>query len=470
MEIRKKPSSTVNITAEYRLLNSLIKRPEFRDDARITEDLLTDETAKSLLEAIRKLNDRNIEITPASLYQAGTEIDYNVTRQIVDAIFDIDENGASNLNDIIPVLETSKKKRLIASQIELAKQSLQTPGNIDTESLRSFIYEAENLLNKEEIDSPIIDINQWIDLYLEELDQRKLGIKYSYGDVFLDEFLYKGAAPKHITTLAGSTGSGKSFFTLNIINNLIERNAPCIYLSLEMGDIDTFDRLVSLRCGIESADLYNSEYVDSIKEAVERERDILSQNTNFYFCQDPDIDMTKLRSIIREFKQRTKNDYAFVAIDLLTMMREFSTTTGSTAQSIEVAMNKLSTIAKTENVHIFGVVQFGRNADSNKIHSIEELGNLRPSLNDIKNSNAIAERSRVVLGLFHPKQYVDKYLVPLNAPGCENFEDTLELQILKNSHGGVGKIFKYMLISEQFKILPIEDENEAKMEILANSF
>ena len=246
-------------------------------------------------------------------------------------------------------------------------------------------------------------------------------------------------------------------------------NSPCIYLSLEMGEIDTFDRLVSLRCGIPSGDLYLPENIDSIYEAVEEERQKLKNNKNFYFCEDPGIDITKLRSIIREFKHRTKQDYAFIVIDLLTMMREFKATANSNmANSIEIAMNELSALAKTENVHIFGVVQFGRQADNIKIHSIEELNELRPNLNAIKNANAIAERSRVVLGLFHPKLYVDKYLVPLNAPGCENFEDTIEVQILKNSNGSAGKIFKYMLIPEQFKLMPIEDEVEKRMDELSD--
>ena len=150
-------------------------------------------------------------------------------------------------------------------------------------------------------------------------------------------------------------------------------------------------------------------------------------------------------------------------------MREFKATANSNmANSIEIAMNELSALAKTENVHIFGVVQFGRQADNIKIHSIEELNELRPNLNAIKNANAIAERSRVVLGLFHPKLYVDKYLVPLNAPGCDNFEDTIEVQILKNSNGSAGKIFKYMLIPEQFKLMPIEDEVEKRMDELSD--
>ena len=465
----RRPSNEVVVAAEYRLLNALIKKPEFRDDSRISVDLFSDVVAQSIFEAIYELADEKIEITPASLFQRGASIDFGVTESIINKVFSIDEDGASTLDDIIPPLLEAKDKYYLLNKLEDIRLNLQRPGNINTEEVLKSLYEIDDRLNTRQINSPIITMDQWIDNYEDELEQRRAGKKYSYGDMFLDEFLYKGAVPGSITTAAATTGSGKSLFALNIINNLINMNSPCIYLSLEMGEIDTFDRLVSLRCGIPSGDLYLPENIDSIYEAVEEERQKLKNNKNFYFCEDPGIDITKLRSIIREFKHRTKQDYAFIVIDLLTMMREFKATANSNmANSIEIAMNELSALAKTENVHIFGIVQFGRQADNIKIHSIEELNELRPNLNAIKNANAIAERSRVVLGLFHPKLYVDKYLVPLNAPGCENFEDTIEVQILKNSNGSAGKIFKYMLIPEQFKLMPIEDEVEKRMDELSD--
>ena len=465
----RRPSNEVVVAAEYRLLNALIKRPEFRNDGRVSVDLLSDITARSIFDAIYELADEKIEITPASLFQRAASIDFSVTEPIINRIFSIDENGASSLDDILPPLQEAKDKFYLLNKLEDIRLDLQKPGDIDTSEVLKKLYEIDDRLSTRQINSPIINMNQWIDNYEGELENRRSGKKYSYGDAFLDDFLYKGAAPGIITTAAATTGSGKSLFALNLINNLINMNSPCIYLSLEMGEIDTFDRLVSLRCGIPSNDLYSPEYIDSIYDAVEAERKKLQSNTNFYFCEDPSIDITKLRSIIREFKHRTRQDYAFIVIDLLTMMREFKASNNSNlANSSEIAMNELSALAKTENVHIFGVVQFGRQADNIKIHSIEELNELRPNLNAIKNANAIAERSRVVLGLFHPKLYVDKYLVPLNVPGADTFEDTIEVQILKNSNGSAGKIFKYMLLPEQFKLLPLEDETEKKMDQLAN--
>ena len=255
---------------------------------------------------------------------------------------------------------------------------------------------------------------------------------------------------------------GKSTYVLSLIDTLISENVPCLYLSLEMGAIDTMDRLISRRCGISNADLYNPqiENIDGVIDAVKLEKEALSGNNNFYFCESTDIDMHKLRGLIREFKQKTHADYGFVAIDLLTQMKNFMSASNgsSTASAMEIGMNQLNALAKEENVHILGVVQFRRDSDSIKIHDVDQIDMLRPTLTDIKNSGAIAERSRVVLSVFRKKYYAERYL--RDDPDAENLPDIMEVQVLKNSSGSSGHIFKYMFDTEHFKLKPLLEESE----------
>ena len=462
--INKRPSSNAVIQAEYRLLNALALRKEYRKDSRITEELFTSETAKSIYEAILSLDNKEIEVTSASLLQAGLEIDFNVTKQLIDAIFNVDKDGASTLDDILPSLANERKKQSLISKIDDIKFLLQEPGNIDSNKLLEQLYHLDEEANKSTIeDSPLLNLRQWSDLYIEDLESRKLGRKYSYGDVLLDDNIVKGAYPGAMTIIAGTTSSGKSAFVLSLVNNLIEQNLPCMYLSLEMGSVDTFDRFVAMRCGIPNDELYKPENADSIIEAVRKERDSLANRKNFYFSEDPSISIPKLRSLIREFKQRTHQDYCLIVIDLLTQLKGIMSAKNgqNTATSIELAVNELNEIAKSENVHIIGVVQFNRETDNVKIHSVEDIQDLRPSLANIKNSAAFAERGRVVLSLMRPKYYAEKYLVPINAPGAEDVEDILEVQILKNSSGQTGQILKYTFDGPVFKILPIVEEEDS---------
>ena len=138
----------------------------------------------------------------------------------------------------------------------------------------------------------------------------------------------------------------------------------------------------------------------------------------------------------------------------------------SVPAAMECGMNSLNELAKSENVHILGVVQLNRDADDKRILTEEDADNIQPTLADIKNSAAIAERCRVVLSLVRPKYYTDKYL---NEDGAfDDKEDVLKLAILKNSSGYTGKVLKYLYDGEHFNITPLmskEDEMMNELEL-----
>lgn len=467
----KRPSFQAVVIAEYRLLNALAKNEESRKDPRVTEDLFVDEVAKSAYEAIQDLVDRGLEITPASLLQSAGNIDFNVTQQVVQTIWDIDRQGASSLDDILDTLSNARIKNDLLEKLDLVKDKVNEPGTLNAEEVLADLYSMDELVqNKGKSRSVLKNFNEWVDEYVEELEQRKAGKKYSYGDLLLDDYLYKGAYPGAITLCCASTNMGKSTYVLYLINSLLENNLPCMYLSLEMSGADTMDRLIAMRCGINNEDLYNPdpENIDNIIETVNAEKEALLGRKNFYFCEDPDIDIRKLRSLIREFKQRSHSDYCFVAIDLLTQMKDFmsSSNGANTATAMEISMNTLNALAKSENCHIFGVAQFKRDSDDIKVKSVADIEACRPNLASIKNSGALAERSRVVLSVFRKKYYSDRYLQGI--PEADNLPDIMEVQVLKNSSGASGRTLRYMFDTDHFKLLPLMSEEEEKLETLKN--
>ena len=120
----KKPSYEAVLTAEYRLLNAIAKKPEYLDDPKVSSNLFVDEVAKSIYEGLDSLYKRHIPITEASLMQSCQEIDYNVTNNEVKGVFAIDNNGADTLDDIIPVLVTEINKKNISEKIDSIKKIL----------------------------------------------------------------------------------------------------------------------------------------------------------------------------------------------------------------------------------------------------------------------------------------------------------------------------------------------------------
>ncbi len=469
--MKENNTTTRIVQAEYRLLHCVLTHRECLDDARVTDGLFIHPSAKSIFNTICDLSKRGVAITKAELLQSCKDI--GVTPSVIDTIFNVDDVNPS-LDTILPDLLNEQLKTKLIQRLDLIKESINLNTDINTDDILKQLYECDDLvLHSTKNTSPLMNIEEWSNEYIEDLQQRKLGKKYTYGDLNLDEEMFKGAYPGAITTIAASTGSGKSTFVLNLMNNLIEQNTPCMYISLEMGAVDTMDRLIAMRKGIPNDELYNQGNIDSVIESVEEEKRNLLTRNKFYFVEDPSIDLTKLRSMIREFKQRTHEDYCLVAIDLLTQLKGFNVSANkgtSNAMSIELAMNDLNALAKEENVHIIGVVQFRRDSDSIKISSLDDLERARPTLGEIKNSGAISERSRVVLGIFRPKMVAERFRQALTEPeqtALDNMSDIMEVQVLKNSAGNVGRIFKYMFDNQCFRLLPLVDETQAKINALA---
>lgn len=466
-EYKKSAGLNSEVVSEYRLLNALVRNKNYIDDSRVTADIFINETAKSLYESIILLYSQNIEITPASLYQAGYNIDYNVSNQIVQEVFNIDEKGASSLDDIIASLKNIQNKNIIVDKLNLLANRVSNPGTLDIDNTLGKLYELDEIVAKSgKSNSKLLSYDEWANRYIDDLEQRKLGRKYSFGDPLLDKYLFKGAAPGNITVVTAATNMGKSTYVLSLIDNLIDNNTPCMYISLEMGTIDTFDRLIAKRLGIENQELYKPENMEGIIEQVKEEKENMSTRKNFYFCEATGVDINKLKSLIREFKQKTKKDYCLIAIDLLSGMKGFMNANNgsSTANTIEVNMNRLEELAKEENVHILGVVQLNRQSDNSKINHVEQINALRPSLGDVKNSAAYAEKATTLLSLFRPKYYADRYCK--SDPASETMEDILEVQVLKDRNAQSGKIFKYIFDGKFFKLLPLMDDEVDKLEKL----
>lgn len=461
-EKKLKPSQNNVVLAEYRLLNALLNKDIF-NDTRINENLFVDTVAKSVYQGIKALYDSNTPITPASLLQSCGNIDYNVNQGVIQTIFDIEHNEVTNIDDILVTLKDAELKSAVIDKLDNIKQTVSQAGLLDQNNVLSSLYDvSETVEDYKKSDSKLMSYSEWSDKYIEDLKLRAEGKFNSFGDPLLDKFFFRGAMGGKITIVASASSMGKSTFVLNLMDGLLEQNTPCLYLSLEMGTIDTFDRLISKKTGINAKDLYDKDTVDGVIAQVESEKKRLQNYKNFYFSEESGVDIARLQCIIKEFKQRTHQDYCLVAIDLLSSMRGFMAESNSmsSAQSIEVQLNKLETLAKTENVHIVGVVQIRRNNDSGHLTTLDDVEKFRPTINQIKNSSAYFEKAEQLLILFRKKYYIEKYFANDPTINMSSIPDILEVQVLKNRSGKTGTILKYMYESELFKVYPLADEEQ----------
>lgn len=455
----ERKNSDYLLIAEFRLLNGLLSHPEWLNDSRVYVDLLMHSTAKAIFEAISHHVERSSLISQSSLFQTANEIDYNISQETIAYLYSLN-NENPDLNDLLRVLNKGTQKYNLKKVLDDLTEHVNSHDDIDISIVSNNLGDLTKIVNESFDKSLLKSSKDWSDQYSEELKNRLSGKLYSFGDMHLDKVLPRKASPGQTIIVAGSTGSGKSTFALGLVNGFINLNIPSVYISLEMDAIASYDRIFAQRVEIPVNDMYSSgdELLPIIK-AFEIERKEFDKSKNFYFVEEPNLSIAHIHSIIKEFKQRTNNDYAIVIIDLLTMIKEFQETNNglNLANAIESGMNKINAIAKEENVCILGIVQFNREADSMKINSLDELEMLRPQINHIKNAHAIAERARVVVSAFRKKYYAVRLLSHI--PEVDDLEDIMECQVLKNSQGQVGQIFKYLFEGEIFKLTPIEDED-----------
>lgn len=238
-----------------------------------------------------------------------------------------------------------------------------------------------------------------------------------------------------------------------------------MYYSLEMGETDTFDRMMALRSNIDMEDLVNpadQETWQMIKDQIKAQFDILKQNPNFRFSECASISLTQVKQDIKKFQQDIGQEYCIIVFDLLSMVKEFMITDDkgmNFAQGIEVAINILNAMAKELGFHYIAVLQMNRKSEGEgRADDLDDLKKFRPVRNQIKNSGAFLERVRWAIGLFRAKYYAELYIEDEDL--WKDMPDYCEVSLLKQNQGLVGSVGKYLFDPTIMSMVPVEDSNE----------
>lgn len=445
------------VSAEFQLLKIFWDNPDiFNDHPEVTEEEFVHKTAKTIFVALATLIEDNENINPYAVLTVANKIDASIDIELIEQI-EATEADASNFNTAWDTLQKESIKYKVTKKLQGAIAELSKMGGVNEDSVQSLLWDSQQLLINLGEEKDLQTAPECLDDYLEDMERRKRGDYYSFGDAFLDEHLTRKASGGQIILISAATGMGKSMYALNLINGMVNLNIPAMYVSLEMDKISTYDRWLAMRTQIPLKDWYEKDSIEALKAKVIQEQKNL-EGKPFRFVENPSISLTKLQSLIREFKSIYKTDYVCVYIDLITQVKEFidlDNGGGSLANTIEGAVNKLNAIAKLENVCFVCVAQMKRTIDDQKITKIEDTGKLKPTLGGIKNSGALAERSRVVLGVFRARPYIEKYLP--DDPKLEYIQDIMEVNVLKQNQGGNAH-GKYLFEPTTMTAFPYKEE------------
>ncbi len=461
-EIKERKNESYIVSAEYQVLKLLIDTPTLLEThPEITEENFPHKQARNIFSSISTLHKSKETVNLLSLLREGNKLDDDIDNALLTRIMEM-EVDQSSLDNATILLKKESVKYKVSKKVDSMYKELSNLGPIDDDKLQNIIWEAQQLIINSGEKTELKTSSQCLDSYLEDMDRRKRGDYYSFGDMFLDDMLTRKAAGGQIILISAATGMGKSVYALNLINGMVNLNIPCLYISLEMDDISTYDRWLAMRTKIPIKEWYVKENIDALKSKVEKERKLL-EGKPFRFVDNPNLTLTKIQSLVREFKTYYKTDYVCVYVDLITQVKDFidlENGGGNLANTIEQSVNKLNAIAKEENVCFVCVAQMKRTIDDIKITKVEDTDKLKPTLGGIKNSGALAERARAVLGVFRARPYIEKYLP--DDPKLEYIQDIMEINILKQNQGGIGH-GKYLFDASIMTALPfVEEESEIK--------
>lgn len=449
------------ILNEQRIVRCIIDNPNFLYD--IQPEWFSCSESRRLYLAIKYLYENNVEINRENLaVKTGQPAYIDAPPEIFPVEYSTSEwqfyMDSMKLDFVKQDVYENVVKKLSVSSMSKEQFSYD-----ELVSLHKKLTEDIDLMKGNE--NKLQTISQIGQRYHGTLVSRKLGESYSYGDYLIDRLIPTGSAPGQITTIFGSTGMGKSMFSLNLFSKQINKRIPAMYVTLEMDETTTMDRLIALRqrlpykyilmrnAGESIDDVLNPDYIIDVCD--QEIRNLEKYRDKFFIVDQPGLSLNDLESLIADAKKRMGVDYLICTIDLWTMLHGVT----SKATDIEDAVNRTSEIAKRQNVHLINVVQANREADKKAVASIENLDSLRiRTVNSIKNSGAIGERSRAVLSVFRPKHYAE-ILFP-DDPQLEYMDDVFEVSLVKANNAQVGGIVKYLYDAECFRLCPFIEKEE----------
>lgn len=440
---------------EQDLLKLYIDEPSRIDPS---DNPFASDEAKAIYSALCDLHAHGASFNVRNLARAIKDYDTSVT---VTALTDLMSHDADqeSFDYYLARIREEALKIDLEEQLKEFRRGVVRKGKLDFSSLRESLGKLESSVDEFSEHSRLETASDFVHDFYEDVQLRIQGKSfYPTGDRLMDSLMTYGFAPGSMTTLFSASGLGKTQFKLHILNQRINLMQPTLSVELEMENAPLAERLVCMRKQIKYSRFHPKAALmtdgDPIEphlvKAVQEEERKLRKNKHFYNVNEASLAISDLTSLIKEAKKRMGSDYLAVFIDLTTMLRDFNEGGGmSTADRYQQAVDKLHVLTRSENIHVFNIVQANREFVTAKLKKPEDVYSIVPQPRHVKNSSAFEERSRTLIGLNRPKYFLEQ-LFP-DSPENEIEENILEAVFLKQNGGPLGSL-KYLYVPETYTL------------------
>ncbi len=314
---------------------------------------------------------------------------------IIYDLVDVVSTAANAVNYAYVIKEKSIQRQLIETGERITRMAYRGYDEVDAmlDKAESMIFKIAEGKQKKDV----VSLNELAGMKISSLDEMskyKGGIRGISSGFSKYDALTSGFHGSDLIILAARPAMGKTAFALNLALNVAKAGKHVLVYSLEMGNEQLFDRLLSIESKIK---------LSAIKDGTLKDADYTDLGNGMgrlaelplYISDSSSVNILEIKAVARRLKAEGKLD--FMMIDYLQLINPTAGSKKSREQEISEISRSLKIIAKELNIPIVTLSQLSR--------SVEQRTDKRPILSDLRESGAIEQDADMVMFLYREKYY-----------------------------------------------------------------
>jgi len=290
-----------------------------------------------------------------------------IQRELIKIATEIESKAYDQTTDVDDILSFSEK-----SIFDLANGNIKT----QTKSMNDVIKESIHMI--------------------EEAAKRTDGLSgVPSGFTSLDR-ITQGWQNSDMIVVAARPAMGKTAFILSMARNMtVNFKVPVLIFSLEMSAVQLVNRLIVSETELSSEKIRTGKLEEH--EWVQLDSKIKNlQDAPLYIDDTAAISLFELRS--KCIRLKMQHNIGMVMIDYLQLMSGPPEVRGNREQEVSTISRGIKQLAKELNVPIIALSQLSRS-------TVARGGDMRPQLNDLRDSGAIEQDADIVCFIHRPEYY-----------------------------------------------------------------
>ena len=286
-------------------------------------------------------------------------------------------------------------RRLIEKANAIATRCFEDRGNVDEtiDFAESAIFE----ISDNKIRPSFYSISQIIEANIDALEERQgnkalvTGVPTGFTEI--DEKT-AGLQKSDLIILAARPGMGKTALALNISRNAaVESNIPVAIFSLEMSKEQLSMRMLSSEARVDSSRMRRGFISQDDWMSITDAASVLSE-APIFIDDSPDLSALEIRAKSRRLK--LEKNIGLVVVDYLQLLKSRASAERRDLEISEMSRS-LKALAKEIDVPVLALSQLNR--------KLEERGEKRPMLSDLRESGALEQDADVVAFIYRDEEY-----------------------------------------------------------------